>query len=38
VGTIRKTYGELAATDAVGKAEFDAIVERVLMAGPRGPR
>ena len=28
----RKTYDELAATDAVGKEEFDAIVERMLLA------
>jgi hypothetical protein len=28
----RKSYDELAATDAVGKDEFDAIVERMLMA------
>ena len=28
----RKSYDELAATDAVGKEEFDAIVEAVLVA------
>jgi hypothetical protein len=27
-----KTYDELAATDAIGKDEFEAIVERMLMA------
>jgi MoaA/NifB/PqqE/SkfB family radical SAM enzyme len=26
-----KTYDELAATDAIGKDEFEAIVERMLM-------
>ena len=31
-GPYRKSYDELAATDAVGKEEFDAIVEAVLMA------
>lgn len=28
----RKSYDELAATDAVGKEEFDAIVEAILRA------
>jgi hypothetical protein len=28
----RKSYDELAATDAIGKDEFEAIVERMLMA------
>ncbi|MGJ4928251.1 hypothetical protein ACQR1I_16020 [Bradyrhizobium sp. HKCCYLS2038] len=28
----RKTYDEMAATDAIAKEEFDAIVERMLMA------
>jgi hypothetical protein len=28
----RKTYDELAATDAIGRDEFDAIVERMLIA------
>jgi hypothetical protein len=28
----RKTYDELAATDAIGKEEFDAMVERMLIA------
>ncbi|MGJ4996704.1 hypothetical protein ACQR0Z_19930 [Bradyrhizobium sp. HKCCYLS3077] len=28
----RKSYDELAATDPIGKSEFDAIVEQMLMA------
>ena len=31
-GTYRKSYDELAATDPIGKDEFDAIVERMLIA------
>jgi len=30
-----KTYDELAATDPIGKDEFDAIVERVLIAASK---
>ena len=28
----RKSYDELAATDPIGKSEFDGIVEQMLMA------
>jgi hypothetical protein len=31
-GHYRKSYDELAATDPIGKEEFDGIVERMLMA------
>ena len=31
-GKYRKSYDELAATDPIGKEEFDAIVEQMLIA------
>jgi hypothetical protein len=31
-GNYKKSYDELAATDSIGKNEFDGIVERMLMA------
>jgi hypothetical protein len=31
----KKSYDELAATDSIGKNEFDAIVERMLLAAAR---
>jgi hypothetical protein len=34
-GSYKKSYDELAATDPIGKDEFDAIVERMLLAARR---
>jgi hypothetical protein len=34
-GNYNKSYDELAATDPIGKGEFDAIVERMLLAAMR---
>jgi hypothetical protein len=31
----KKSYDELAATDPIGRDEFDAIVERMLLAAAR---
>lgn len=31
-GKYRKSYDELAATDPIGKSEFDGLVERMLRA------
>ena len=34
-GKYKKSYDELAATDSIGKDEFDGIVERILIAAAR---
>jgi hypothetical protein len=34
-GRYKKSYDELAATDPIGKDEFDSIVERMLLAAAR---
>ena len=34
-GNYKKSYDELAATDPIGKDEFDGIVERMLLAAAR---
>ena len=34
-GNYKKSYDELAATDPIGKDEFDGMVERMLVAAAR---